>query len=493
VKPPAGGEAVPLTSGLVNPAVLDIAPDSSALLIKYGTQDDTFVSTLSLPAGQLRKIAKAESAAFFPDGQHIAYCAGTSMYVAQRDGSNARKISDVGCYPDFHGPPSISPDGQRIRFPVVDAGSVSFWEIQADGTRLHSLPGPIQGWSGRWTSDGKFFIFERFENWHTDLWVAPEKHGIFSRSQAPIRLTNGPLSFDAPLPGRDGKRIYTVGYQNRGELIRYDSASKQFVPVLDGISATDVMYSPDGKWLIYLSYPNHDLWRSRADGTERMQLTYPPMEAFYPHISPEGKRVEFLGFLPHRGWGTYIGDMTGGDPKFMLDGNQSSAWSFDGKSLLVSVQLPGKKTWDNDSVQLAFFDIESGKISTIPNSQGKSGAFQPMPKIIAAVGERDTLYWFDRTTEKWSVLADGPISNYMISSNSKYLYFVQETPENPLVMRVHFPDRKIEVIASLKDLRRVADPLIGGQSWVGVAPEGSILLTRDISTQEIYALGVKWP
>jgi hypothetical protein len=56
-------------------------------------------------------------------------------------------------------------------------------------------------------------------------------------------------------------------------------------------------------------------------------------------------------------------------------------------------------------------------------------------------------------------------------------------------MRVRFADRKTEVVASLKGLRRVADP----NGWVGVTPDGSLLLTREIGTQEIYALNVKWP
>ena len=35
------------------------------------------------------------------------------------------------------------------------------------------------------------------------------------------------------------------------------------------------------------------LWRSRVDGTDRMQLTYPPMLAANPAISPDGKRIAF--------------------------------------------------------------------------------------------------------------------------------------------------------------------------------------------------------
>jgi len=81
----------------------------------------------------------------------------------------------------------------------------------------------------------------------------------------------------------------------------------------------------------------------------------------------------------------------------------------------------------------------------------------------------------------------------MISPDSKYLYFVRETPEDPQAMRVRIADRRIVAIASLKGLRRVADPEIKGASWIGVAPDGSLLLTRDVGTQEIYALNVRWP
>jgi serine/threonine protein kinase len=49
----AGGETIPLVSGLTNPSVLDITPDFSALLIKYGAQsDEMFIATFPLPSGQ---------------------------------------------------------------------------------------------------------------------------------------------------------------------------------------------------------------------------------------------------------------------------------------------------------------------------------------------------------------------------------------------------------------------------------------------------------
>jgi len=34
---------------------------------------------------------------------------------------------------------------------------------------------------------------------------------------------------------------------------------------------------------------------------------------------------------------------------------------------------------------------------------------------------------------------------------------------------------------------------VNTSTWVGVTPDGSVLVTRDVGTQEIYALSVKWP
>ena len=59
-------------------------------------------------------------------------------------------------------------------------------------------------------------------------------------------------------------------------------------------------------------------------------------------------------------------------------------------------------------------------------------------------------------------------------------------------MRLRLADHKIEEIASLKDLRRVVDS-IENNTQLSVAPDGSPVFARDIGTQEIYALTMKWP
>lgn len=58
-------------------------------------------------------------------------------------------------------------------------------------------------------------------------------------------------------------------------------------------------------------------------------------------------------------------------------------------------------------------------------------------------------------------------------------------------MRIRSSDHKPEFMVALRDFRQAVSP--GGGTRVSVAPDGSPVFTRDIGSQEIYALTVKWP
>ena len=86
--------------------------------------------------------------------------------------------------------------------------------------------------------------------------------------------------------------------------------------------------------------------------------------------------------------------------------------------------------------------------------------------------------------------ASGDFGNWNLSPDRKYFYFTSEGAD-PKAQRLRVVDRQIETITSLKDLRRVSDWVENTQ--INVAPDGSPIFTRDIGSQEIYALTVKWP
>ena len=53
--------------------------------------------------------------------------------------------------------------------------------------------------------------------------------------------------------------MFVVGEQRRGELTRYDEKADRFEPFLEGISANDLQFSHDGKWIAYVTYPDRML------------------------------------------------------------------------------------------------------------------------------------------------------------------------------------------------------------------------------------------
>jgi WD40 repeat protein len=333
--------------------------------------------------------------------------------------------------------------------------------------------------------DGKYILFQRRHEGRRDLWLLPTKAGFFQRTYQPIQLTNGPLSYTRPAVSRDGQQIFALGIKERGELVRFDAGANQFVPFLSGISAFNPTFSRDGNWVAYASYPDHTLWRSRSDGSERLQLTYPPMQVYYSFISPDGKQVAYQ----NRKGEIYVISMDGGPPQKIVDKNANAAnWSADGNVLVFQYG-------DLAHPELQFLDLGTGKRSVVPGSQDlEGGQWVSEDTLVAAPPNSAKLEIFDVRTQKWSDLVPGKrpgsVVNWAHSPDYQYVYYTTGGAE-PQALRIRLADRKVETIASLKDLRRALGP--DGNTQISVAPDGSAIFTRDVGTQEIYALTLKWP
>ena len=483
-----GGEVahVPLPEPTMS--LLDVFPDGATLLVADLVGLTSFQGPLwGLPVlgGSPRRLGDitSQAAACSPDGQAIVYAEGKDLFLAKSDGGESRKLVSL---PDFAFDLAWSPDGKMIRFRLSDIQAVqgSLWEIAANGTNLHAvLPGwrtPASECCGKWTADGKYFVFQSAGG----IWGIAEKASWFGKVSAqPVQLTSGPMTFSSPLPSKDGKRLFVVGALAHGELSRYDVKSAAFVPFLSGISADSVSFSKDGQWVAYVSFPEGTLWRSRADGSQRVQLSYPPLTAFLPRWSPDGKQLIFYALLPGRNAKLYTVSPDGGASRELMAEDTTDkydpGWSPDGTRIIFA----NRPT--NPSSNIRIFDMNTHQVSTLPGSTGLfSPRWSPDGRYIAAMPfDSRSLMLFDFQAQKWEEIAKISMGFPSWSKNSDYVYFLREENQ-PSVMRVRLRDRKIEEVADLKNFRQAGFYSV----WLGMAPDDSPLLLRDTGTQEIYAL-----
>jgi Tol biopolymer transport system component/DNA-binding winged helix-turn-helix (wHTH) protein len=494
-----GGPVAPIPTSIPTPAIAagGIAPDGLSFLILQGpTPVPRPLWEMPLPTGEPRRLGNLDphEASFTPDGR-LLLSRVTDLFLVDRDGSNPRKILTLGEGQGHFGDAAMSPDGRRIVF--THYGAPELYIVNSDGSGMKLLAKSSEGGfcCARWTPDGRYIVFAtRAPNTRQDLWYMRMQSGWLQRSSEPKRLTAGPLSYWNPAPGRDGKTIFATGVNRKTAWFRYDLASHTFAPFSIGANESaaptqagwpgyNITFSADGQWVAYVSQADNALWRSRSDGSDRLQLTVPSDPA-NPFISPDGKWVVYNG----RDFRTFIVSTDGGTPRRLdnlLGGGAN--WSPDGRFLVYN---EGKNSWQTPEVKV--FDLRTGQVSTIPGGQ-MNPVWAAPGKICAVTRDYKVLQLYDVATQKWSDLTnpeDGPVAGCTHSPDFQYLYY-STRGQNPRIMRIHMDDMKSEVVASLKDVHLGAGILDAYQ--MSVAPDGSPILLYAIGTQEIYALTVKWP
>ncbi len=309
-------------------------------------------------------------------------------------------------------------------------------------------------------------------------------------ARQPVPLTSGAMNFLAPVSSKDGKQLFVVGAQPRGELVRYDAQSRQFVPYLSGISPQGVSFSRDGAWVAYVTYPEGILWRSKVDGSERLQLSFPPTQAFMPEWSPDGKQIAFMATAPGKPWQVYLVSAEGGGLQQVTTGEHSQGdpqWSPDGNSLAFD-----RGPFAGPSgCAIYLLDLRTHQVSALPGSDGLFSPLVPGRALhVAQTCDIHKSVIYDFTTGKWTDFVDQPPGYPRWSRDGRYFYSDTFEGKEPIFYRIRIADRKLERLVSLTEIRRAAGSY---GTWAGLAPDDSPLLLRDVSSEEIYALDWEAP
>lgn len=488
----------------------DISPSGSELLIGRFEQGipaqwARSLWRLPLPSGTPVRVGGllADDAVWTPHGDAIAYAseADQSLNLTDVNGTQSRKIANL---PGRPFKPRFSPDGRVIRISVLDTktGGVSLWQVDASGKNLKRvLPrwsDSSRAWAGRWTPDGRYFLFAGSQEGPRNIWALRVKRDILHKAgDLPVQLTDGLINYTLVALSSDAKTIYAAGGQRRGQLMRYDLRSHQFQSYANGLSGDQVCFSPDRKRMAYIAYPEGTLVTSHVDGSEQLQLTFAPMRAFKPQWSPDGTQIALVAAsAPDKPTRIYLVPARGGAARLLAPGigkeQDSPEWSNDGHSLLFS------SSDESERWTLHLFDLETNRDAVLPGSLGLSyGRISPDGRFIAASSSNSTnsgLVLYEtgsHTIRQLAQVADYPAW----SANGKYVYYnnlmqgAYVGPERLGIYRVAVADGKIERLAPTPNF-----PLAGNFGvWTGLAPDGSVLLLREVGSSDIYALEVDFP
>jgi Tol biopolymer transport system component len=227
------------------------------------------------------------------------------------------------------------------------------------------------------------------------------------------------------------------------------------------------------------------------DGSEKIQLTFSHMKVSAPRWSPDGRQIAFSGIVPGGAWNIYVVPSTGGSPERLLPSDQGQLdvdWSPNGKSLAFGSAVDPKGS-------IYIMDLNSRHVSTLPGSTGLfSPHWSPDGRFISGtVIESGNLMLFDTAARSWTKPCDCAGGYPMWSHDGKYLYFepASEPGEGNRIARLRLSDHKIETAADVSSVVRWTALTVS--QWFGLTPDDSILIPRNIGTQEVYALEMQWP
>ena len=297
------------------------------------------------------------------------------------------------------------------------------------------------------------------------------------------------------MPSKDGKELFAIGTLERSEIVRYDSKSGNFLPYMPGISADGLAFSRDGAWVSYTSVPERTLWRSRVDGSDRLQLTFSPQEALLPRWSPDGREIAFLSRPPGGHWKIHIVPAVGGRAEQLMPGDEDEghpAWSPDG-GLLVFAGAPWVKNFVPHSSAIQQLDLKTRSVAALPDSDGLwSPRWSPDGRfLVAETLDSRSLLTFEIKSRKWTELASvsEEIGYTSWSSDSRFVYFTTDAKGASTIFRVSLSRRQPELVVSPHGLDEVHS--LG--RWFTLTPDDAPLLLRDTSIREIYSLSLQLP
>jgi Tol biopolymer transport system component len=298
-----------------------------------------------------------------------------------------------------------------------------------------------------------------------------------------VRLTANQLTVLAATPSQDSRSLFVLSRMEQGTMRAYDPQSKRLAPILDDVSMLQFVISPDGQWMAYTDYPGRNLWKSKLDGSEKLQLThsYAVMEQW----SPDSK------WLVYSDWkNLYLVSSDGGAPQTLpKDGDTPIAptWSSDGKTIAFSYfPVPDKLP------RIKMIDLATRQISAMPNGAGYYyPSWSPDGKYLVAMAENPArMALYSTATKSWKDLRlfPDPWGFWSWARDNKSLYMaVLQGKANDGIYRMSIPSGNWEKFADVTGV----NPGASVEDFVSLTADGQPAVMSLTGPAQVYLL--HWP
>jgi Tol biopolymer transport system component len=160
--------------------------------------------------------------------------------------------------------------------------------------------------------------------------------------------------------------------------------------------------------------------------------------------------------------------------------------------MLAFGRLPEYMAEPGHTKAIYVLNLKNNSLSVLPGSEGLfSPRWSPDGRYIAAMPlKQNMLVVFDFERQSWTEFAECSTDNPAWSSDGKYIYLRSFIEEGHPLRRIRASDRKMEVLATVQDIRRSDG---ADYSFLGLGPSESPILQVRLSTADIYALDWEAP
>jgi TolB protein len=217
-----------------------------------------------------------------PDGNRVLFESESSIYVADAEGGELRKVAYPG------GNPTWPPDGKSILF--VSPRGLMKMEIEAMKEMEMAPPGRLE--DPQWSPDGFMIAYRR---WDQDpdgtrrpvLYLVGADGGKRYRTFYSIKEGIHEYRWSP----RGNELVLLVGRKpprpNTIYLLEVEEKKVRLQPIID-FPATHLQWSPDGEWISFISEgeAGWDIYVIKRDGTGLRKLTDTPETEFQERWCP---------------------------------------------------------------------------------------------------------------------------------------------------------------------------------------------------------------